>query len=249
MESHPVFVLVGVGAGIVAGLFGVGGGIIIVPVLGMFGVSAVQAVGTSVLIVLVNGLSGAVQHGRQGTVALKRAVGLAVGAALMAPLGSLLADWLPDRVLRGLFFVLLIAVGFAMVRDRGDREPKDGVVLWWAGPLVGALGGFLAGLFGIGGGVVMVPLQVLLLGAGMLSAVGTSLAVMVVSAAAALATHAWCGNVLWLTGAWLAVGGVVGAPVGSRLAQRLGDTRLRLAFVAALSLLALAMLAQTLRPS
>jgi len=249
VDPNPAFVLVGVLAGVTSGLFGLGGGLVVVPVLSALGVSMQEAVGTSLLVVLGNGLASATQHARHGNVHLRRGLAMALGAVPAAAGASAVAGLLPEVLLSAAFLVMLLCGGVLLLRRKQIAPPSgpDRPVAPWAAPATGALGGTMAGLFGVGGGVFVVPLQVLLLRSTMHAAVGTSLVVVSASALVALVAHAAQGHVMWWVGGLTALGGFVGAPLGVRVAQWLSDRRLRVAFVAFLALLAGTMLVQTLQ--
>lgn len=104
--------------------------------------------------------------------------------------------------------------------------------------LVGLVGGLVSGLFGVGGGLVLVPLLVMVLGLSQHYAHSTSLAAVWIMAAAGAAVFAWGGSVLPLAALSLTVGGIVGAFVGSAVMHRLSDARLGQAFAALLLLAA-----------
>lgn len=246
MDANPAFVLVGVLSGVSSGLFGLGGGLVVVPVLVTLGASMQAAVGTSLVVVLGNAVAGAAQHARHGNVRFSRGLGMAAGAVPLAAAGSAVAGFLPEALLSALFLLMLLVGGALLLRREPPVARVERPVAPWAAPATGALGGLMAGLFGVGGGAFVVPLQVLLLRSTMHQAVGTSLLVVSASAVVALVTHAAQAHVLWAVGALVALGGFVGAPLGARLAQRLTDRRLRLAFVAFLAVLAGTMLVQTL---
>lgn len=105
--------------------------------------------------------------------------------------------------------------------------------------ITGSSGGLLAGLFGVGGGIIMVPLQILLLGEGVKSAVQTSLGVIVITAIAACAGHALSGNVLFEVGLILGLGGLLGVQVSTQSLHKLPDRDILLMFRALLSLLSI----------
>ncbi len=107
---------------------------------------------------------------------------------------------------------------------------------------VGLAAGFLAGLLGIGGGVVMVPAMVLIFGFDQHVAQGTSLLVIIPAALTGSYTHHRNGRLVLRDAAWLAAGGVIGALIGSVSALSLDDTVLRRLFAAFLILTALRML-------
>ncbi|MEO1295490.1 MAG: sulfite exporter TauE/SafE family protein [Cyanobacteria bacterium J06636_16] len=95
---------------------------------------------------------------------------------------------------------------------------------------IGLIAGVLSGLFGVGGGIVMVPLQMLFLGEDIKAAVRTSLGAIVLISIWAVGRHALSGNVLWAEGICLGVGGFVGAQLGARLLPKLPEGLVTLLF-------------------
>lgn len=123
-----------------------------------------------------------------------------------------------------------------------DQLPKDSNVLVnpiFARIATGSAAGLLAGLFGVGGGVIMVPLQILLLGESIKTAIQTSLGVIVITAISATAGHAARGNVLWVVGLILGGGGLLGVQVSTRFLPRLSDRVVSLAFRSLLAILSI----------
>lgn len=112
----------------------------------------------------------------------------------------------------------------------------------WRAAGVGAIGGAASGLLGIGGGVVMVPLLVLMLGLTQQEAHGTSLAILIFTAIAAAIVYRAAGPLDLRLAALLAAGAVAGAPLGARVAGRWSDDRLRRAFGALLVVVAIRLL-------
>lgn len=103
---------------------------------------------------------------------------------------------------------------------------------WWVFALIGVGGGFLSGMFGVGGGIIMVPALVIFAGFTQRMAAGTSLAAIIPAAAVGSISYALSDNVDWLAGAVLAVGAVLGAQLGSFLLSRLSTDFLLWVFVA-----------------
>jgi len=103
--------LVGLFAGVLAGMFGVGGGILFVPALLALGLAPHEAIGTSLLAIIPAVAAGTWRNARAGTVRWRDAALVGVAAAVSAQLGVLAAESLPGPVLRKLFAVLLLAVG------------------------------------------------------------------------------------------------------------------------------------------
>lgn len=219
--------LIGIGAGLLAGLLGVGGGVLMVPVLIGLGVSPVQAFGTSNLAILITSISGTWQNWRSGQLQAARIWQLGLPAIVTAQLGVLLAQRLSGAVLllgiAGLYLLNIFLVELRQRLNQSKSAPDEDTphpTLVAIG-ITGALGGLLAGLFGIGGGTLMVPLQVLLMGVSIKTAVQTSLGVIIVTACSALAGYAIAGEVLWQQGLWLGLGGLLGVQVTTRLLPKL----------------------------
>lgn len=107
--------------------------------------------------------------------------------------------------------------------------------------LIGVIGGFFSGLFGVGGGIILVPLLVLVLGYGQRLASGTSLAAILPTAIAGTITYASSGSIDWIAGACLGAGAVVGSLLGTWMLHRIRQRLLRWMFVAFLLAVAVRM--------
>lgn len=171
-------ILLGLAVGVSSGLFGIGGGIIILPALVyLLGFRTRIAVGTSLLAVILPAITGVVSYALEGNVNLLMAVLLAAGSTVGAPIGSWLLTVLPQRAVKWgfiAFMIVMIISLFLVVPSRGSVVHIDLMV----GIGIVALGlftGVMSGLLGIGGGVIVVPLLVVLFGESDLVAKGTSL--------------------------------------------------------------------------
>jgi uncharacterized membrane protein YfcA len=185
-----------------------------------------------------------------------------------APAGAWLADRLPEAVLLGLFALLMLVIAARMWRQAGDpavrlpviededpgptcrRDPEGKLRLTSQCALllslVGLAAGVLAGLFGVGGGFIIVPALVAFSGMGIQRAIGTSLLVITLVSAAGTAAHLAAGKDLPLEiAAVFTAGGVAGMFAGSGLAQRLAGATLQKAFAAAIVLVALYVMFRT----
>lgn len=244
MEDFWLLAGGGLFSGFLAGLLGIGGGTVLVPIIVTVGYTPVQAVATSSLAIVLTALSGSIQNYRMGYLDLNRIWSLGFSAILTAQLGAYIATGLPDNQLLIAFGILLLAnVGLANWRkqlvqkeDHLQRTSQNQTVARMA---TGGIAGFLAGLFGIGGGVIMVPLQMVLLGESIKVAIQTSLGVIVITSISATIGHAWQGNVLFLQGLVLGLGGLVGAQLSTRYLPQLPDRVIRFGFYILLALLAI----------
>lgn len=237
--------LVGTVTGTLSGLLGIGGGLLMVPILTLFDLPLVQATATSLIGVLLSALSGSIQNLRTRSLNWRVSGLLALFGIFTAQVGAWLGDRLPDAWLALAFAALLLFTIYLMNlrRQLQQREasslnhptvaPGSPVPVPVPAPTlslqlpsiagIGLLAGGLSGLFGVGGGVVMVPLQTLFLNETIKSAVRTSLGAIVPIAISGLAQHAWNGNVLWIPGLCLGLGGIFGAQAGTRLLPKLSD--------------------------
>jgi uncharacterized protein len=234
--------LLGFGVGILVGLLGIGGGIVLVPSLAyLLGMEQHLAQGTSLLPQLAPVGAGALyQYWKAGYVDWRAGMMCAVGALLGGHLGSLIALRTSSNHLRGLFGVLLMVTAAAIwperpkpPRQRKGRTDRRGQ-LWRVFALATGVG-VLAGLFGVGGGSLLVPLLVLLCAFEQHEAQGTSLVALVPpTGLLAFLNYAKAGEVNWTVGLLLIPGVFSGGWLGARLAQNFSPSRMRRVFAALL---------------
>jgi uncharacterized membrane protein YfcA len=196
-----VLLVTGAVAGFSSGLAGVGGGFIMVPVqygllsgTGLDQTLAVRiAFGTSLAVALPAAVLSAAGHYRRGAVDWRAAVFMGAAAFLAGLAGGTAAAHLPGEVLRCFFAILVIVMGVRMwfpLRSRtasADGSGLPGLLL--AGTVVG----LISGLAGIGGGIILVPILVLLLGFPMHRAVGTSSACLIFSTSGGVVSYVFNG--------------------------------------------------------
>ncbi len=252
------------------GLTGGGGALLAVPLLiyGL-GVPARDAVGISLITVGVTSLAGFLQRVGRRQVEIPAGLLFAAAGMSVAPLGSWLARRIPDPVLLGMFalLMLLIAVrmwtnasghanefslsidddtGPACRRDPlGELRLTSHCALLLAG--IGIATGLLTGLFGVGGGFIIVPALVTLSGMGMQRAIGTSLLIVSLVSVSGVASYLAAGEDLpiSMTGIFI-VGSVAGLFVGSRLSRRVSGPLLHRIFAAVIVFVAAYVLVRTL---
>lgn len=239
--------LLGLLAGFLSGLFGVGGGILIVPVLVLaLGMAQRVAHGTSLAAVLPIAVSGLVGFGTEASVDWPVAVALSVGAMLGALLGTHALKVLPAGVLARAFAAVLalsavrLAVDTTDAAGRGELDPA----LWAGLLLIGVVTGTLAGMLGVGGGVVMVPAMILLVGIPAAVAKGTSLAVIIPTSLVATQRNLRNGNTVLPVAVVVGLAGVVSSFAASKISVGLDERTSNLLFAALLIVVAARMLVQ-----
>ena len=268
MDIYGVAILavLGLFSGLLAGVMGLGGGVVLVPLIQALGYSTVQAVATSSLAILMTSISASIQNYRMGNLDFKRVILLGVPSLLTAQLGVFLASEIPDFILLGTFsFFLVVNIFISRFRnkliaqDLGNRVDKQanhklidkiarfspriakiitsGLQDLVARIVTGGLTGFLAGFYGIGGGVIMVPLQMVFLSEPIIIAIQTSLGVIMITSISACLGHGLRGNILFVEGFILGLGGLIGAQISSRFLPRLPSKIIVIAFNGLLAIL------------
>ncbi len=243
---NNLLILIGFGlfSGLLAGILGIGGGTVLVPIIKSLGYTPVQAVATSSLAIIMTSVSGSFHNWRGGNLNFKKVILLGLPSLLTAQIGVGIADAIAPYILLVSFACFLIINIFltsfrkrVVARADNRKHLIDNPLV--ARLLTGGVAGLLAGLFGIGGGVILVPLQILLLGEKIKAAVQTSLGVIVITSISACIGHASRGNIVWLTGIILGIGGLIGAQVSTRFLPRLPDRFVAISFNVLLGLLSI----------
>lgn len=221
-------------AGLASGLFGVGGGILMVPAALYLvpGTDFHIAKAVSLVVIVASAGVGIWTHHQHKSVDFRKGALLALGGFAGAATSVFGVERLDDGILTAAFGLVLAAMGLRLALA-GNPKPRDlskrARTLYLLG--LGALSGLLSGAFGVGGGIVMVPGMVFA-GIGMHLAVGTSLVAVLGNAIGGTASHLALGygNVLLTIGIPLAIGAVPATYVGSKLAHRLHADRLKRTF-------------------
>ncbi len=236
---NPSFFLFGSGfaASFFSGLLGVGGGVILVPLLTyagpFFGYTGDihRLTSLSLVFILFAGLSGGFAHLRSGAVNVRLLVRLGLGAALGAIGGGILQAGLPRRTILALFALAALAAGFSMLfplrRREGQTVPPFSPFL--ALP-VSAASGFVAAAAGVGGAGLLLPFMILFLRVPTRIAVGTSLGLVALASLCGLLARAGTGTVDPFSAVPIVLGAIPGAQLGSFISRRLPTPVLRRLF-------------------
>ena len=224
-------VIMGIVTGILSGLLGVGGGFVLVPMMVyLLGMNQHRAHGTSLAVISMVVLFSAIFYSRHGQVDWTVAIQLAIGGVIGATVGARLCTLISARRLSRWFGVLLILVGLRMLYGAASAAYVVSPAIaghaisphefcgGFAVVGIGLATGVLSGIFGIGGGIVMIPAMVLLLGYTQKMAQGISLAVIIPVSISGALIHNKHGNVRWDTVLWLGLGGIIGGLIGARIA-------------------------------
>ena len=228
-----LFLAVGALVGCLGSMLGIGGGVVIVPLLTfLFGFEPSAAIGTSMFVVLLNALSGSLGYLRQKKVCLDAAWKFALATVPGAFLGSYASEYLKGRsfyLVFGIFFFLFAIHMFKKASKKASQDTNEQVpdhYNWQFGVGCSIVVGFIASILGIGGGVIHVPMMTYVLHFPVKVAIATSTAILCISAIAGVISHASLGHVVWLTAIGLGVGASLGAQLGVRLAVRMNSALL-----------------------
>jgi len=261
--SVNIFLILGMGGGVgfLSGLFGVGGGFLMTPLLIFIGIPPAVAVGTEANQIVASSISGVLAHWKRGNVDIKMGVALLIGGVIGSSLGVWLFTFLRelgqiDLVIKLSYVIFLGIIGSlmfaeslrALLRSKNKTPPKRKQHYWIHGlpfkmrfkrskvyisvllPVgVGLLVGVLSAIMGVGGGFVMVPAMIYLLGMPTSVVVGTSLfQIIFVTANVTVlqSVNNYAVDVVLAT--LLLLGAVIGAQFGARAGAKLGGEQLRI---------------------
>jgi uncharacterized membrane protein YfcA len=239
---------VGALAGFLAGLLGIGGGVILVPLfLWLFPIADFPAehivhiaFATSLAIILPTSISSALNHRLRGNVSWGMVLFLVIGGVVGSFGGASLASILPGEKLKLAFALLMIVVSLKLLfyKQKGDADETTKDYKRLPLILVGFVGGFASAFFGIGGGVVAVPLMLMFLRVPIHLAVGNSSALIVVSSLSAVCCYIYygwnqiplppfsLGYVNLLVAAIVAPASIIAARQGVKFASRTSQVKL-----------------------
>ena len=261
--SVNAFLLLGLGGlvGILSGMFGVGGGFLMTPLLFFIGIPPAVAVATEANQIVASSFSGVLAHFKRKTVDLRMGTVLLIGGLIGAALGVLVFNYLKslgqvDLLVRLCYVIFLGVIGGLMFMEslRAIRNTKKGAAPkrkkhnWIHGlpfkmrfrvsglyisvippVVVGISVGILAAIMGVGGGFIMVPAMIYLLGMPTKVVVGTSLFQIIFVTAFTTMLHATTNyTVDVVLAVLLLVGGVIGAQVGTRIGVKMKAEQLRI---------------------
>jgi uncharacterized membrane protein YfcA len=222
-------ILIGLVSGLLSGLFGVGGGIVMTPGLQVvLGAAPIVALATPLPVILPTALTGAMTYRASGELD-QRAAAWMIGPGIVASIaGALLTKFVDTHLLLVVTAALLAYQSVGILRGSRERRrsPLEATPSMYMG--IGLLAGFVSGLLGIGGGLVMVPMLAGLLGMPLKRALGTSLLAIVALVVPGTITHAALGHIDWALFVVVTLGAVPGARIGATIALGTRERTLRI---------------------
>jgi uncharacterized membrane protein YfcA len=238
---------IGVGVGAFSGALGVGGGILLVPFLVLFlHWQQKRAQATSLVMIAMSGAAGALTYTLGDSVDWRAAGVIVVGGLAGSLIGSHIMQRTADHRLQILFGALLVVVSIRLLFNTStvvESPTADLSTMAIVGLVISGIAmGILSALFGIGGGILLIPILVTFFGFGQQLAAGTSLAVIVPISLVGALRLSRPGLTDWAVGARYGIGAVLGAVLGATAALSVPGTVVRYIFAAVLALVAIRMI-------
>jgi uncharacterized membrane protein YfcA len=227
------YLLLGIAAGILSGLFGIGGGIVMVPsLIVLFGMDILDANATSLAAMLLPvGILGVIAYYKAGLINIRESLWIALGLFLGSFVGGEFAVNISENLLAKLYAAILLYIAvsyfdiFSYFRNKKTPDPVQQPVIhkaFWTYILVGIGAGIFAGLFGKGGGLVIVPILVGVFHYDAKAAAATSLAALQLPVGLpSVIIYAHSGHLNILYAGLIAAGIVAGALIGSKIGIKL----------------------------
>jgi uncharacterized membrane protein YfcA len=232
-------ILIGLVSGVLSGLFGVGGGIVMTPGLQVvMGAAPIVALATPLPVILPTALTGAITYGRAGELDTRAAAWMIGPGVVASIVGALLTSFVDTHLLLVITAALLAYQAIGIIRGARDRRSRSLEASPAVFAAIGLGAGFVSGLLGIGGGLVIVPMLAGWLGMPLKRALGTSLLAIVALVIPGAITHAALGNIDWNLFVVVAIGAVPGARLGATLAIAAHERTLRILVGSFLALVA-----------
>ena len=223
----------GFAAGILGSIIGLGGGIVIVPVLTFFGFPPALAASNSIFAVFSNAVASSISYAKQRRI--EYSIGLKLGL-LSIPgtiIGAYVSSEITPQFFKILFALILISASIYIFSKR-KIEPKNynlSKQIMLLAIAASFLAGIFSGLFGIGGGIIFVPLMVIAMGLSMKTAAPTSQFIILFASASGLIIHTLLGHPDFYQALLLSVGAFFGGLIGARLSIEIKESGLRILIV------------------
>jgi uncharacterized protein len=232
VEQFAFFVALGAISGFLGGLFGVGGALVTIPVLGIFfGFSEQLAQGTSLVVIAPNVLVSLWRYFQHSTLDLRMAGLIALAGLPTTLVASWLATMVPSRHLRFAYAVFLILMLLEYARRSFLSKRATLHLPWGWVSVVGAIAGVLVGFFTVGGTLFSISANTFLFSLTQLQAQGIALAYSTPATILSAFVYARAGDVDWSVGIPLAIGGVSTVSLAVDIAHRLPERRLRILYI------------------
>ena len=220
-------------AGVIGSIVGLGGGIVIVPVLTLLGIPHTTASSSSLFAAFSNSVGSTVSYYRQKRIDFKNGIRLGLFSIPGTIFGAILSAQATSDTFKILFGLVLVGSCYYLFVKR-NFDSKSKIIsskILLVSSAISFFAGILSSFFGIGGGIVFVPLMIIGLGIAVKNATATSQLVLLFSSASGMAVHALLGHANYEYALLMSIGSIMGGLVGARLSVEIKETRLRLLII------------------
>ena len=223
-----ILVLVGALVGTLSGFFGIGGGMILVPILLLLGIDIKTAIGISIVQMVFSSLYGSYLNHKKGSLIIGEGVWVGIGGFIGGAIGAYVSHLLPEKILQflflGLLFFALYRLFSAKVSDSGEVKTLSSIVLF----IVGLIIGVFAISLGVGGSILLTPILAGFLHYPIKKAVSAGLFFVAFSSVAGLIMKLSTGTIDLGKGIYVAVASLIGVYIGIWLKEHVHDTHHKL---------------------
>ncbi|ART75578.1 anion permease [Sutcliffiella horikoshii] len=221
-----LFILLGFSISMLSGFFGIGGGLVLTPVLLLIGYTPIEAISTSLLYTIGTSMAGVYAHFKMKNIQWKAAVIIGASGVVATQIAYPVVSWLESNgydttVVPILYLALLTYFAYKMLKkDKGDNrvdyDATSNKQSFWKFIFIGFIAGFLSTTLGVGGGFIIVPLLIAYYGFSSKQAVATSLAGVILIVSAGFITYAVNNPINFKVGLFLIAGAIFGSQLGAK---------------------------------
>ncbi|NLP52230.1 sulfite exporter TauE/SafE family protein [Bacillus sp. RO1] len=224
--EYILFILVGFSISMLSGFFGIGGGLVLTPVLLLIGYTPIEAISTSLLYTIGTSVAGVYAHFKMKNIQWKAALIIGASGVVATQIAYPVVSWLEfneydTTVVPILYLALLTYFAYKMLRNEKGEKPvaydaTSNKQNFWKFIFIGVIAGFLSTTLGVGGGFIIVPLLIAYYGFSSKQAVATSLAGVILIVSAGFITYAINNPINFKVGLFLIAGAIVGSQLGAK---------------------------------
>lgn len=235
-------------AGVIGSIIGLGGGIVIVPILTILGIPHTLASSSSLFAAFSNSIASTASYAKQKRIDFKNGLRLGFFSIPGTILGAILSGHVTSEAFKILFAITLAASCYYLFikRNLESKQTTLSAKMLVASSGISFFAGILSSFFGIGGGIVFVPLLIIGMGLLVKNATATSQLILMFSSASGMLTHAFLGHADYDYALLLSIGAFAGGLVGARLSLEIKENWLRILIITAILVAAIKLILDAL---
>ncbi len=218
-----ILILVGIFIGILAGFFGIGGGIILIPILMLLGIDIKTAIGISIIQMVFSSLYGSYLNYKKGSLILGEGVWVGIGGFIGGAIGAYTSNLVPERVLQLLFLGVVLFALYNIFTAKASKGEEVKTLSYIVLFIVGLIIGIFAISLGVGGSILLTPILAGFLHYPIKKAVSAGLFFVAFSSVAGLITKLSTGTIDLEKGIYVAVASLLGVYIGIWLKEHVHD--------------------------